>query len=200
MSQMASNRRRRQSVRDQVWKAVRRLKRFTFNQICDETHQDTQRSRVNVTEYLAGLTVAGYLQRDPEMNYTLVKDNGVDTPHVRRDGSVLVQGKGREQVWTILPILKEFSAKDVAIHATTETVVVSEAAAKEYLRYLHRAGYLVASRPSRHEGGGVSRQPVRYRFLQSKYTGPKPPVVLKTREVYDDNTGKVVWSKGDAYE
>jgi len=187
MSQKPIDQRSPLASRDALWAAIRRLKIFRY----DEVRRETGCSRSTTTVYLAGLTAAGYLQLDAESRYVLVRDVGVDVPKVNRDGSDNLQGKGREQIWTVLPILKEFSIRDVALHASTEIVPVSESTVKEYLKYLHKAGYLRASRESRPGNAG---QPIRYRFLQSKYTGPKAPMIQRVRQVFDPNTGKVMWS------
>jgi hypothetical protein len=194
MFQAAEERCKRQAIRDELWKTIRRLKTFSFNQICDEAGQQSRRRRRNVTEYLTGLAAAGYLQRQPGAMYALVKDAGVDTPHVRRDGTEHVQGKRRLQIWSVLSILKEFSPRDVAVWASTEAVPVSESVVREYLKYLHKAGYVIETRAGRSGLATGTGGQIRYRFLQSKYTGPKAPSVRK-RVVFDENLGKVVWSR-----
>lgn len=191
MSQIPVDQRSKQTTRDELWSAIRRLKEFTFAQVRLETNC----SFSTVKEYLAGLTAAGYLELHPEKLYTLERDIGVNAPHVRKDGSECVQGKGREQIWTVLPILKEFSIREVRVHASTELVPLSHGTVKEYLRFLYKSGYLVVareSRPGHKHGTGQQR---RYRFVQSKYTGPKPPMIQKSKQVFDANTGQVVWKR-----
>ena len=196
MSQKPVDKRNCLATREALWKAIRRLKIFTFK----EVRYETQCSLSTVTEYLVGLTAAGYLERDSQRVYTLVRDIGVDTPHVRRDGTEYTQGKGREQIWTVLPILKEFSVRDVVVHASTEQVSVAETTVQEYLKYLHKAGYLAMARPSRPGHKPGTGQQVRYRFLMAKYTGPKAPMIQRAIQLFDRNIEKVVWSKGVGHE
>lgn len=195
MSQKPIDKRPKIATRDALWSAIRTLKTFTLN----EVRRETCCSRGVTSDYLTGLVAAGLLSLESG-SYTLVRDTGVDTPKVNRDGSDSLQGRGQLHMWTVLPILKEFSALDVAIHATTETVQVSELAAKDYLSHLYKAGYLAVSRKGRPTGKRGAGCLTRYRFLAFKYTGPKPPMVQRVKQVYDQNTGRVVWSQGGGHE
>jgi hypothetical protein len=180
--------------RDYLWAAIRRLKTFTARDLCYEGRL----AKGSVQEYLQGLTNAGYLTteelpsstRIATLRYTLTNDPGAEAPRVRRDGSEVTQGRSREQLWRTMKILGEFSACDLAIHASTEDCLVAESEAKDYIFHLHRAGYLVLSRPHVKGRAGLSR----YRMLPSKNTGPRPPQIQRVKQVYDPNLQQVVWT------
>lgn len=186
MYQKSIDKRSPLEAQDALWAAIRRMKSFTF----DEVRGKTLCSHCTTTEYLAGLTAAGYLQLDAESRYHLVRDVGVDAPQVGRDGNENIKGRERLQIWTVLPIMKEFSVLNVVLHAGTETVPVAESTVRHYLKCLHKAGYISIVKPTQR------RSVTRYRFLQSKYTGPKPPMIQTVKQVFDPNTGKVMWSQG----
>lgn len=180
------------SDRQAIWEAVRILGKigpFTTADVRGQLHGRTPLGKVR--EYLNSLAAAGHMVKLPNQGvasytqYRLIKDTGIDAPRVRADGSEVTQGQGREQLWRGMKILGEFSAADL-IHAAAQEIKLSDA--KQYASYLHKAGYLVVTgKPSTH--GGLTR----YRLLQSQYTGPKPPMIQRVKQVYDPNLGRVVW-------
>jgi len=196
------NKRHPLETREAVWEAIRQLREFTIKDL----RYATRLGADTIRDYLIGLTAAGYLEKSPPaplsqrgeaINYTLVKDCGVDAPRVRKDGSEFTMGKSREQMWLVLKVLGEFSAKDLAFNATTEEVEIAVEDARNYLMFLHKAGYLTIvtpGRPGHRKGTGA---PTIYRLIPSMYTGPRPPMVQRVKQVYDPNLRKVVWSGGD---
>jgi hypothetical protein len=86
-------------------------------------------------------------------------------------------------------ILSEFTILDLAVNSSTEEHNVSANDAKEYCRFMCNAGYLAMPRP------GKSGQPAVYRFLPTRYPGPKPPQIQRVKQVYDPNSRKVVWTQ-----
>ena len=184
--------------REALWAAMRRLGRFTVRQVTDETRLGLDTAR----DYVRGLELAGYLKRAGiaegtgqgvarrAVVYELVRDVGVEAPRVRKDGTEVTQGRGREQMWRTMKVLGEFSARDLAIHASTEEHSVSLKEAKHYIRYLVKAGYLAVVRTT-----GLAW---RYRLLPSKNTGPRAPMIQRVRQVFDPNLGRVIWRSGDA--
>lgn len=182
-------------TREAAWAAMRRLGTFTPPQIRSETLL----GRDTVRDYIDGLAAAGYIEETGETVhqrgaaysrvYRVVRD-AAEAPRVRRDGTAVTQGLGREQMWRTMRILGEFSARDLAVTASTEEVLIAYAEAQTYCHYLHRAGYLAATDP-----GGPGR-PARYRFLRTRYTGPQPPQIQRVRQVYDANLREVVWRQG----
>jgi len=196
--------------RDAIWEHIRTLSPdlFSVTDIASRLNviglSGKQRIILvgKVRSYFSGLEAAGYIQKDGfKMNasscqraqaFKLINDVGIDAPRVRADGSEVTQGKGRELMWRTMRILSEFSAADLAINASTTDHTVSLNSAKEYCHFLQNAGYLATPRM------GKSGQPSLYRFLPSRYTGPKPPQIQSVKQVYDPNTKKVMWSQGES--
>jgi len=183
--------------RDAIWAAIRELVIFTVRDIWLLTHL----SKASIQDYLQGLTAAGYTEVDGTRPadygsranvYKLTRDVGIEAPRVRRDGSLVTQGLGRELMWRTMRILGEFSARDLAVTASTEDCQVAEKEAKDYSHFLHKAGYLALVRAGKGTGnGGVLN---RYRFIKARFSGPKPPMIQRVKAVYDPNLEKVVWS------
>ncbi|MEW6427295.1 MAG: hypothetical protein AB1568_04585 [Thermodesulfobacteriota bacterium] len=179
----------RLDTRQAVWDAIRGATGpFTARGIAD----CTRLGRDTVRDYVTGLRRAGYIEVagldggiTGSTYYRLTKDAGAEAPRLRKDGSEVTQGRGREQMWVAMRILRDFSARDLAVHASTEECIVAEATAADYCHHLHRAGYL-------------NRNGNRYRWVAARYTGPKPPMIQRVKQVYDQNIGKVMWSEGGA--
>lgn len=178
-------------TRDAVWAAIRRLRKFTVR----ELHQETTMKLDSVRDYCLGLEKAGYIRRAAMVKladrgvgasatvWSLERDAGIIAPRVRRDGTPVVQGQGREQMWRTMRILRRFCVQQLTVSASTEECVIKEASAAEYCIMLCHAGYL------------RRMSPACYLFLI--YTGPRPPMIQRTKQVYDPNLGKVMWRTGD---
>ena len=184
--------------RQRIWEALRGQAMagavFTVTQIClaakVEEHQ--------VRDFFAGLERAGYIGRDPSpqargttVPWHLLRDNGVEAPRVRRDGSPVTQGLGQEQMWRALRMLRgsDINARELAAHASTPAVAVKESTAGAYLRALAAAEYLVVTAEGKGKGkGGVL---ARFRLVQEH--GPLPPMLTRTDAVFDPNLGHIVW-------
>lgn len=187
--------------RDAVWYAIRCLKQFSLVDLelfASDNDHIMDINRENARAYMQGLEAAGFVCRvvqDKSISgsrnqWTLINDVGVDAPRVRKDGQEVTQGRGREQMWRTMRILGDFNATDLEVTASTDDIKVSGNTAKDYIYNLHKAGYLILTTPA-NNGGGLSR----YRLLPSMYTGPKPPMVQRIKQVFDANLNKVVWPK-----
>lgn len=143
----------------------------------------------DVRLYLGCLVKAGFMRVQPgtaPKEYLLLKDNGREAPRVRRDGTICPPTR-RESMWRTMARLSTFSATTLAVAAGTEEVPVSEVDAADYIKHLHRAGYLAVVQAA---APGFQGRTV-YRL--SKRTGGLPPQVLRTKAVYDPNTSKIEW-------
>lgn len=190
------------TVRERIWTALRRQSRpFTKAAIAlaAEAHRDAVRS------YFEQLLKGGYLRavgRAPRpgkrygekrrnwwraMRYELARDVGIEAPRLRRDGSLATLGRGREQLWRAVKILREFDARELQAAAGTAEYPVALLSAKAYILQLARGGYLVLSRRGRN--GVYSR----YRFIPAMNTGPRSPIARKSGAVFDPNLGRVMW-------
>lgn len=184
-----------------IWAVIRRLKTFTIKDL--QFAVDLEKH--SIYDYVVGLQKAGYLEatslvavsiRDrDEIVYTLVNDIGIDAPRVRRDGTPVTQGQSRLQMWNAMQVLKKFCAADLAFNASTPACLVVESEAKNYISALHRANYLKLvseSKPGNKPGTGKQAT---YMLIPTKWTGPHPPQIQRTKQVYDPNLRRVVWSK-----
>jgi len=184
--------------RQAIWEIIRALHADgTAIQVRDiwlVTPDNVPKGRIR--DYLVGLENAGYLERFEEprksgepVRYTLVRDVGVEAPRVRKDGSTPTGGLGREQMWRTLKIVGDCNARELADAATTPKVEIAEATANEYLRFLAAAEYVAIIRPG---SPGVM---TRYRLVSSRWTGPRAPMIQRTKQLYDPNTGEVVYCR-----
>lgn len=194
------------SGRDAIWIAIRALRTFTASDLEDHVMRQPHKVRTNIETiktYVTGLENAGYLQRIEKrqrrddisgryaaMQWQLVRDTGIDTPRVTKGGKEVTQGLAQEQMWRTMRILGDFDFNDLAIAASTEQVPVKPEAAKDYIKHLLRAGYLLCKQV------GKPHHPGRYMLLPSKNTGAKAPMIQRIKQVFDPNLNRVVWPKG----
>lgn len=179
------NKRNGLDSRQAVWDAIRAKEVFNIKDLREETTMKTD----SVREYVIGLEKAGYLERvkAEEMRrgvaacWKLIKDTGVDAPRVRKDGSPVTAGQGRENMWNAMRIMRRFTPRELAIAARTPGCFVAEKTAVDYAKHLCHAGYL------RSNGDGS------YLMLPTAYTGPKAPMVQRTKVVWDPNQNKIRW-------
>lgn len=187
---------RRTFGREAVWKAIRELKTFTVQDLNRVSGETVAAAR----DYVHGLCAAGFVEPAgtsdgpsghpgafKRAKFSLIKDQGVDAPRVRKDGTIVPE-PGRDRMWRVMRILKEFSIRDLSVQSSLPEAPVAEGEAGFYCLYLARAGFLYEIEPNK-----------RFRFLPSQYTGPRSPMIRRVREVIDANTGEVKWS-GDARE
>jgi hypothetical protein len=189
------------SQRQRVWEAIRALAGMgdgTF------TAADLSRaSRVEVEpvrEYLKGLAAGEFIRainsaasrrggRGVTNVFELLRDNGVEAPRVRRDGSEVTQGRGTEAMWGAMTALDSFNYWLVA-----EIAQVKPNTAAAYCQALCRAGMLVEVMPGRGTGkGGVAAV---YQVAPEHLMKPRAPMITRLKSVYDPNTHQIVWAEG----
>jgi hypothetical protein len=185
------------SPRQVIWEKIRELKNFEFNELVGALpgtiNRDTTRT------YVKSLSAAGYLLHQPNhpyeyIEYKLQKDNGVEAPRVRKDGTPVTQGREQENLWrTLRAVNYPVNYRELAGLARTEQVGISPEFARDYLVNLHKAGYVSRSDAKPFKG------PCKYLLIPSMNTGPRPPMIQRIKQVYDPNLGKVMWTdqKGD---
>lgn len=191
MSRQPIDQQQPSACRQAVWDWIRKFEAqngplavFTLNDIALHINLDLS----SIRDYLTGLSNAEHListknARMELTTYTLVKDNGAEAPRVRKNGTNVTMGQGRRQMWNAMQVLRDFSPIDLAFNASTPEHAVAVSEAKTYCAILCAAGYL------------VGRGHQRYSLLAGKWTGPHPPQVQRTKQVYDPNLKKVVWSR-----
>lgn len=174
--------------REAIWKTIRDKRVFTVKDMPAKVRPRTAQT------YLRGLERADYIERfrmDPPerfrpVTYRLVRDTGVEAPRVTPDGKPVTQGHGREQMWRTMARLRDFSVRDLAIHASTPEVRVSRSDTQWYVGCLAKAGYLYVV-----EVGGPGK-PARYRLTPTRRTGPFPPMIQRAGQVWDPNLNRVM--------
>lgn len=183
------NKRNGIDTRQAVWDAIRAKEVFNIKDLREETTMKID----SVREYVIGLEKAGYLERINPRDmrpgtascWKLINDIGFEAPRVRKDGSPVTAGQGRENMWNAMRIMRRFTARELAVAARTPDCFVKESTAADYAKHLWHAGYL-----ARLDDGS-------YRMLPTAYTGPKAPMIQRTKVVWDPNQNKIRWRSGD---
>jgi len=189
MSRKKINKLKNLENREAVWGFIRKKKIFTLQELQEEVHLKYD----SIRDYITGLVKAGYVKqigttestnglKNSVKVFELIKDVGVDAPRVRRDGTFSVLGQGRINMWRAMRILKEFSAAELSVKASTEDCTVKHSTAESYIKFLLKAGYLIR------RSKGI------YFFPRSSFTGPEPPMIQRIKQVWDPNLKKIMWS------
>lgn len=87
--------------RQLIWENIRALRQFSLPQLYGELSggidKDTSRTYINCLVNGDFLSVE---QLDATQRlYTLEKDNGVEAPQLRKDGTLVTQGRPQESLW-----------------------------------------------------------------------------------------------------
>lgn len=154
----------------------------------------------DIRKFIRSLVDAGYAERiddgeaspngvSPAKRYRLVRVQS-ECPRLGRSGS---QGTGQRNMWNVLrgPLGRGgINARDLAAYGSTDATPVSIDSAKAYLKMLAGGGYLSCV-----VEGSPGRLAI-WRLRPSMNTGPLPPMILRSKVVYDQNAEKVM---GDAF-
>lgn len=157
-----------------------------------------------VTSYCQALEKAGIVAKSgeqrinkvaAEVRWRLIRDEGIDAPRLKRDGSRVTNGLAQEQMWRTLRLLAgDLNALELAGHASTAAVPVTVSAAEHYLTWLLAAGYLIRTSAGKGLGKAGKGVTARYRLNLARNTGPRPPMICRAKVVYDPNEDAVVWA------
>ncbi len=165
-----------------IWKVIRELRAFTAGDIAARVAADP----ATIRGYLRRLHLAGLIRRADCGGYTLESDQPA-APRLRADGSPAAEtGCGQDHMWRAMKMLDSFDAVDLAQVSSTDTVLVTAAAAASYIGHLYRAGYLTLLCPAV-PGSGRGRKAV-YSLDRRMNTGPQAPQVQRTDWIWDPNT------------
>jgi predicted transcriptional regulator len=182
---------RHSEFQQKIWNAARSLpvEGRAFFSVRDVVERAGVKYQV-VNRYFRALARSGMLMvcgRCGRRNtYSFERDFGVEAPRICANGCESLDGRVYEQLWRTVRILKFFSARELAITASTEERFVSYDAARKYVRCLYNAGYLRLV-----ERGRCGRQG-RYALCRQMNTGPKAPQIHKGGVVYDANLCRVM--------
>lgn len=179
------------------WDAMRRLSTEARGFSVRSVHEVTNGVRMRtVRSYIFRCERAGLIEivgetkstNNLDANIYRVKVNSLEAPFERGYAFADTAGRKREQIWNAIRVLPNFTVRDLAIHAATDDVSISDRGVREYLTALTRAGYLDVVAASR---GG---QPATYRLKPSMNTGRQPPAVTSDDVVIDRNRRCVIGS------
>ena len=109
-------------------------------------------------------------------------------PRFREDGTVIESQPGTRCMWNLIrgPIGRGgFSYVDLVHWAQTDETKIAVRTARGYIHMLFDAGYLILVERGR------TGKPAIYRLNPAMNTGPKAPMILRTRLVYDPNRQEV---------
>ena len=168
------------------WTAMRERRRFTIRDIDGAGNANLY----TVRDYIKRLARAGILTRVDVTDtgadvYEIARDPGPEAPAVRRDGTETRRpGAGAEQMWRSMKMLKTFTYFELSIASSTDDVRVKPQTAKDYVKHLLAAGYLVVVTPATPKTKAV------YRLVRN--TGPLAPMIQKTKWVWDPNKRAVM--------
>ncbi|WP_321276952.1 hypothetical protein [Thiomicrorhabdus indica] len=177
------------TYREAVWIQIRKLKTFSSRELLKAVRIKAL-TLDSLQYYLRGWVRSGNLNAEgvgANRRYTLMVDTGVNPPRVNHKGEPITQGKSRQQMWNTMRINGQFNYRELATFASTEDHAVSERDAQDYVVHLHKAGYLMQiSEPNPNGKLAV------YKLKPTHNTGPKPPLVQRTKIVVDQNTRQIV--------
>lgn len=178
--------------RDLIWMAIRKLKEFAWVEIEDETGVEEPL----IKSYLIDLRKGGFVgysvppARYKNTRWELTKDIGVERPYVNRQGKQSKANTGRSQMWRALKVMNGlFNLNDLQLLGSTDEHVIAQREAKYYLQHLRLGGYIHLVHPR------TGKEAARYMVIKSKVVGPRAPMVLTTRQVFDPNIGEIVWTE-----
>ena len=185
--------------RQRVWEAIR-SQRDDFTPHCIVRAADIDKATVQT--YLQSLERGEYVEQIGERkainerkHYRLVRDVGVEAPRLDRKGLPVMQSRGNEHMWRTMRIMGDFTPRELAMRASTPEVTITDSTAQSYVKCMSHAGYLTLVDAGHSYIRGKGAKQARYRLIASKYTGPRPPMIQRTKSVYDPNLGKVVWQE-----
>jgi len=186
--------------RQPLWDVMVKFKdrAFTITDIFEATYV----SRHTIRSYLKSLVLADYVERidppegairqDAAIRFRIIADPvPYHAPRLNREGKPVIQGSGVENMWRTMRMLSQFTPRDIAAHATTDIVNVSDTTAKGYCSALLGAGYLKVVTKA-----APPKKQATYRLINN--SGPKPPMIQRTKQVFDPNTGKAVALRGQS--
>lgn len=188
--------------RQRIWAAIRAFSGTgdgSFDVIRIE--QETLIEPATIGSYLQALHKAGFVEVivpseiQRKQIYQMLRDNGSEAPRIDKQGRQVKQGLGTEQMWRTMRLIGDFSCTELAEHASTTEIRICPETAKKYVGHLAKAKYLILVQPARCIGLGIGSLPARYRLDSGKNTGPRPPMIQRSKAVYDPNLDRIMWEE-----
>lgn len=175
------------------WKAMRDQHAEHGSFTISSIDRASRVARQEIASFVRQLHAAGYIEwfdttkagAHSEKCYRIVR-NQADTPRMSKGH---VQQTGQRNMWNLLrgPMGRDgITARDLAAFASTEEVPVGLETAKAYIKTLSGAGYLACL-----VKGGPAK-PAVWRLKPAMDTGPLPPMILRSKMVYDQNAERIM--------
>lgn len=183
-----------------IWRLVRQLKSFDIADIEIAAINQTKGkslysglSSATIKSYLIRLTRGGYLKQEVQVlkgnqrraRWHLINDCGSSAPSLTKAGKPSSRGKGYEQLWRSIKILKSFNYLELVAASDSEQVHIAPSTAKNYIHHLYKAGYLRLVQA--HRPGTAAR----YCKIPFLCIG-KAPMITRNKQVFDQNKLQVV--------
>lgn len=110
-------------------------------------------------------------------------------PRIRRDGTVIESLPASQCMWNLIrgPLGRNgFTYKDLVHWGQTDETSIAVSSARSWIKLLNRAGYLIQLE------AGNARRPATWRLDPKMNSGPRAPMMLRTKLIYDPNKQAVI--------
>lgn len=173
-----------------IWAVALRLGEFSYASLAAECRIPIERStllvrgwvRMRLAEFdrIGGHRRHVFRLRPAAQEVTLPANLAVAEP----------KASAEENLWRTAGTMVCFGARDLAFHAATPGVEVTEEMAARFCQVLLKGGYLKVEKKAafRRAGKSLIRTAAKYRLIRK--TGPLPPVERRVVAVWDGNLGQ----------
>lgn len=147
-------------------------------------------ARSDINDFMKRLTKAGIiaLADEKSKSYRIVERQSA-TPRIRRDGTIITGVTKNQAMWNFMRTsvgAQGFTAQDIVAWASTDNTKINISTAKSYITVLAKAGYLIEIIK------GSPGKPGMWRLAPDMNTGALPPMILRTKIVFDQNRYEVI--------
>lgn len=150
--------------------------------------------RDDISDFARRLEKAGIIERAGTKEGTRtviyrVVERQNSTPKVRRDGTIIEGVSKNRAMWNYMRTnagAQSFTAQDIVAWASTDETPINIDSAKSYIGTLAKAGYLIEMVKGTPGKLGI------WRLAPHMNSGPLPPMILRTKVVFDQNRHEIV--------
>lgn len=160
------------------WKAACELEKFTYRQLAETSKCAYNRVTKLVREWESKGAVKAVGTEKNCLQYLVINPQAFD--NLIKPSLKTRRQTPEGNMWTAMRGLTTFEPRDIAIHANTDDINVSDDQARAYCRALLRFGYLKVVRKAI-----PGRREAIYRLIRN--TGPRPPKTKRVTGLLDPN-------------
>lgn len=147
-------------------------------------------ARSDINDFMKRLTKAGIIAEvaDQPKFFRIIERQSA-TPKVRRDGTIITGVSKNQAMWNFMRTnvgAHGFTAQDIVAWASTDDRKINIDTAKSYINSLGKAGYLIEVIKGSPGKLGM------WRLAPDMNTGALPPMILRTKLVFDQNRYEVI--------